>query len=122
MKVEDYFTENARVDSVCMGSDHHDGRAFFSIIFVGSGWGQGATPGWDSQTRDGFIKLVDGIVRACAATDLLTCKGKYVRVLRLKERGSIVGIAHIVDDEKIISFLAPERHTIVVGDTIVVGV
>jgi hypothetical protein len=121
MKVEDYLTENAVVDSVNVGSLVHDGRAFFSLGFSGSCWGQGATPGWDRHAHDGFTKLVDGIVRACDATDLAACKGKYVRVLRLKEGGPIVGIAHIVDDAKVVSFLTPERHTIVVGDTIVVG-
>ena len=85
-------TDNAKVTHINIGTMHHDGRGFASIIFDGGGWGQGAGFNMDAAT-------IDGLIAACGAANLFDCIGKYCQVKR--ENGLIVEVMHILGDKAV---------------------
>ena len=90
--------ENARVERINIGSGYHDGRGFFTICFVGDGWGQGI------RNAPFVPKWIDDFIAVCGAADLFGCTGKLVRLVWAKRHGAcepIIAVRNILESREV---------------------
>lgn len=92
---------NVRIGKILVGSDAHEGRWFMTVETIGA---HGQTALIDIYGVGMLApQWINEFIRVCDATDLLSCQGHYVRVIRPDVGGlgrPIVALVHITDDSQ----------------------
>lgn len=97
MELPNAHVENARVERISVGSNYHDGRGFFTVMFEGGSWGQGCNPKWDRET-------IDRLISVCGRQELFGCLNAPVRIGRIG-RGTasmICIVAPLIKDDPVL--------------------
>lgn len=96
-----YFAEIANIESTFLGFEDH---GIFTAVLRLSGysWGQ-STPGY-ALGGVGCSRYIQGVLNGLGATSWEGLTGRRVLALREEPYLTIVGIADLLDEEKIVIF------------------
>lgn len=96
-----YIAEGAMIESTFLGFEDHG--IFTAVLRLsGHGWGQ-STPGYALDGL-GCSRYIQGILQGLGVNAWELLAGHRVLALRVEPYGGIVGLADLIDEEKIVIF------------------